>query len=64
MNSLTDNEGYSKEDDTSKIYIYEPALKTLFDDSCMNKTVNVAEKLLSALQESHQDVRQMMVFEG
>ena len=64
MNSLTDNEGYSKEDDTSKIYIYEPALKTLFDDSCMNKTVNVAEKLLSVLQESHQDVRKMKVFEG
>ena len=59
--STKNYEGYSKEDDTSKIYIYEPTLKSLFDDHCMKKTVNVAEKLLAALQDSHQDVRKLCV---
>lgn len=56
MLNRNDFEGYSKDDDVSKIYIYEPALKSLFDDYCLNKTVNVADKLLTALQDSHQDV--------
>lgn len=47
---------YSKEDDVSKIYVYEAVLKTLFDDLSSGKNLSVSEKLLSALQNSHQDV--------
>lgn len=47
---------YSKDDDVSKLVIYEPILKDLFDDLCLNKSPAVAERLLETLKNSHQDL--------
>ena len=50
---------YSKEDDVSKIYIYESVLQTLFEDLSMKREFSISRKLLTALKDSKQDVRQL-----
>ena len=50
---------YSKEDDVSKIYIYESVLQTLFEDLSMKREFSISRKLLTALKDSKQDLRQL-----